>query len=186
MKTKIKLLRHQVIDSMQGLKNAMENIRGVEFQLEEMEAELKKNDVRNIIKFKEIPNHNLKEEFERCDNRLRFIFLAYTAYIYIKYGYMPTITTVERTQAEQDLIYANNAEYQKKPWYSTHQPLPKTRAIDFRNYDMSEEISTDTKLFFTQVVYTGERGTLLRHNIGLGQHNHLQTDDDGYTCLKRG
>jgi len=139
---------------------------------------------KDLIQFKEVPGHNLREEFLRCDSRLRFIMNSYSAAVFMQFGYKPTIIGIERTQAEQNDIYKNNPDYQKQKWMSVHQTNP-CRGIDFRDADMASEILEFTKKYFLQVIYTGGKLTAIKHNVGAGSHFHIQTDSDGITEIKR-
>lgn len=133
----------------------------------------------DLINFKSVPNHDLKSEFEKCDSRLRFIFYSYVCYIYQKYGYIPTVTGVDRTQPEQDELYKNDPLYQVRNWMSVHQTDP-CRGLDFRSFDMTKDILLDTERYFKQVKYNDVKSTLLYH-IG---HLHLQTNSSDITILK--
>jgi hypothetical protein len=150
--------------------------------LDEEEKIIEANN-KGLVRF-DNPKHNLEEEYKRCDNRLRFVFNSYIFAVWNKYKYCPRITVIERTKEEQNLIYANNVNYQKKSWMSTHQTKP-CRAIDFADKDMNAEIIDFTIRYFEQIVYSGEKKTLLRHNVGWGHHFHLQVDWDSTTEIKQ-
>jgi hypothetical protein len=139
----------------------------------------------DIIIFPPKPNHNLELEFNKCDNRLHFIFLAYAGFMYRAYGYKPVITGVGRTQIEQDSIYKNNPNYKKQKWISTHQTQP-CRAIDFRSKDQTPEQIIITENFFKQIDYGTDKKTLLRHSVGgHGDHFHLQVSYHESTSILR-
>ncbi len=172
-----------------------EEAKGLMMELESTILQITKlSELNDIINFKEVEGHNLRAEFERCDNRLRFVFLAFAGFVFRKYKYIPTITCIDRTQEEQDNIYLNHSnqetrkQYVLKPWFSAHQAklTPAVRALDFRSSDMPEAVLEDTKDFLSddQVVYTGEKNTALHHNV-IGIHFHIQCDPDEYTSIKR-
>lgn len=155
--------------------------------LEQHLTELEQIDRNGLIRFKQGRERHpdLKTEYLRCDNRLRFIFNSYSAAIYMKFEYKPMIAVIERTHEEQDLIYGNDPAYQKQKWMSTHQTNP-CRAIDLRDYDMTPEQIKFTLEYFEQVIYTTpNKNTIIRHNVGLGSHFHLQVDWDMHTEIKR-
>jgi len=134
-----------------------------------------------VINFKVVDGHQLQEEFNKCDNRLRFIVFALAMYLYYKYKYCITITSVMRTQKEQDSIYGDNPEYKKQKWQSVHQ---FGRGIDIRDSDMVDAIKNDAYLFLEQVIYNGDKHTALNHNVQ-GLHFHIQTNSDNITELSK-
>jgi hypothetical protein len=96
---------------------------------------------------------------------------------------------IDRTQSEQDYIYtvlvddSTKAQYKLKPWLSVHQ---FKRGIDFRCSDMTDEMKDFTKHFFAQTVYDGTQPgklTCLIHDVGAGNHIHLQVNNGMATCI---
>jgi hypothetical protein len=153
--------------------------------LQHIDEEEKIIDANNngLIRF-DNPKHNLEEEYKSCDNRLRFIFNSYVFAVWNKFKYCPRITVISRTREEQNLIYAGNRDYQRKPWMSTHMTSP-IRALDFADKDMTPQIIDFTNKYFEQVIYSGSKETILRHNCGFGHHYHVQVDYSGKTEIKQ-
>jgi len=175
MNNKYQGLKHNLIETREMCNLIIQHIN-------EQEKILEANN-NGLIRF-DNPQHDLKEEYEKCDNRLRFVFSSYVFAVWNKFKYCPRITVIERTSEEQNVIYASNSDYQKNPWMSTHQTKP-CRAIDFADKDMTPEIIEFTNKYFEQVIYTGSKKTILRHNINWGSHYHLQVDLDNYTSIQK-
>jgi hypothetical protein len=145
----------------------------------------------NLIKFKHDSQHNLPLEFEKIDWRLRFIVMAWTAEVQLKFDYTPIITEIMRTQEEQDYIYTNLApedlkeKYKAEHFQSVHQ---YGRGIDLRSADMTQEMIDFTINYFKHIIYDIDRKiqTLVYHEVGDGIHFHIQINghEPGMTCIR--
>jgi hypothetical protein len=71
-----------------------------------------------IFNFK---TEHIAGQFLVIDDRLNKLLLDLANFVWIKYKHILTITDLNRTQAEQDAIYADNENYQDNPWMSVHQ-----------------------------------------------------------------
>lgn len=134
-----------------------------------------------MIKFR---NEQDKAEFDYIDDRLVFIIYAFDGYISANFPeYSITVTHILRTQEEQDRIYGNNPEYQKKKWTSVHQV---GRGIDVSTAGWQRK-DIDTILEFLNIAHYG-KGTLrttIFHDVGRGEHIHIQVNGAGITELVR-
>jgi len=133
-----------------------------------------------IIQFKE---NNLKEEFEKIDKRLQFIIYALAGFIYSNFGKSIVLTELFRTQEQQDKYYSNNPAYLLNPWKSVHQ---YGRGADISaKYLTPEELTSISKFINSIVKYSSfnEKDTLITHDIGFGNHIHIQTDPSSMTIL---
>jgi len=134
-------------------------------------------------------NDRIKKEWEsgKVDKRL-MIIVSYLDWFCKEYvtridGTKQDIqiTCLFRTQAEQDAIYKNNTKYQKKKWTSVHQVK--------RGADIGvNAFSTDMKKLLRSMLnhrfyYSGSHSTCVWHNIGLGDHFHVQVSSDTYTKI---
>ena len=126
------------------------------------------------MKFK---NDRLRKEWESDDLNvdLRRMVLCIEQMLLSKYRYEPTITSIFRTQEEQDNYYGDREDYQKKPWQSVHQFW---RGVDLRNRDMSKEMIDDIVFLNGIFIYDETRPhkrCIISHDIGKGDHIHCQT-----------
>ena len=88
------------------------------------------------------------------------------------------ITMIYRTDAEQDSIYggktkSDGREYDEKPWKSPHQFY---HSVDLRSstFSPSEIKSIESYLAMKYNASNYYRFTAKNHNVGLGNHFHLQ------------
>lgn len=144
-------------------------------EMEELERNISENNV--IIRFK---TERQEKEFNIIDIRLRIILYALAAFTKIKFNYVITITSLIRTQEEQDSIYKDYPEYKVTPWKSVHQ---ERRGGDIRNNDMSEVIKKEVDSFLNIFVYTGKCKSRISHDVGRGDHFHVQVDPDFITSI---
>lgn len=115
-----------------------------------------------------------EDEFlsKAVDQRLKDLVNMIDLYMRVRYGKRTTITGVMRTQEEQDFIYRANPAYQVKPWMSVHQI---GRGVDIRCNDMTEAEITDVVEVLNRIPYrTPGKSTAIRHNVGAGDHIHIQ------------
>lgn len=172
-----------MVDIKQKITHNTKEIRAMaeEIVVTAIEIDRQAEEIGDIIKFKE---DRQRTEFEsgKLDIRLKIITFALAGYLYHKYKYVLTITDIYREQAEQDDIYKDNPDYKKKPWNSTHQYW---RAEDIRTVDMLEVIKRDTLWFLNHFIYTGGHDTKIDHDVGRGEHIHLQVDNDDITSISK-
>ena len=145
-----------------------------------------------MIDFKTQEWQRLKREFDsEIDPRLRILLCAVAGYMSYHFGRDMIITHLVRTEAEQDKFYANNEQYQKAKWPSVHQI---GCGADIRTiYEGTGKVHDGKPVFgdaqiaqLEQWIDThfdygdksdGKPGeTSIRHNIGIGDHLHLQVN----------
>lgn len=143
--------------------------------------------VDSLIKYMPIINYkhdNIKHEFEddNLDFRVKIIVYALAGFAYYNFGKSLTITEIFRTQEMQDAYYKDDPIYNQKPFFSVHQL--------WRAVDVSVKYFTDSELeaikgFLEHIEY-GKIGlkTGLIHNIGMGEHIHIQVSSNNYTSIK--
>lgn len=98
-------------------------------------------------------------------------------FVFASFEKSVTITMIGRTQREQDEIYAGKKdkrgrEYDKNPWTSPHQ---YHHAVDLRSRDFTKEEIKQIEDYIN-AKYNPEnyyRFTALNHNVGLGDHFHI-------------
>ncbi len=126
-----------------------------------------------FISFKTKRIENEFAELINKNNDLYDLLLDLSIHVKKTYNKTITITGLFRTQKEQDSIYKNDPKYKKKPFKSPHQFF---HAVDLRT-------STFTPLEITKITdYLNDKYnptnyykfTALRHDIGLGDHWHIQ------------
>ena len=88
-----------------------------------------------LILYKSQLHLRLESEWPFLDDATRSVVVWCGGYSSMEWGRRLTLTTIYRTQAEQDLIYQNNEKYQESPWKSYHQLY---LAVDFRFSPLSE------------------------------------------------
>ena len=126
----------------------------------------------HIIEFK---TQGIEDEWnDEIDERLRILILAFVAWRYERFSKKILVTHIKRTNEEQDAFYANDPEYQKNPWKSTHQTVP-VRAADIRVYDWTRaEREEALKWVNNHFKYSSNKQCLLIHSVGWGYHAHFQ------------
>jgi len=90
------------------------------------------------------------------------------------------ITCLFRTQSEQDAVYKNNVKYQKKKWMSVHQIK---RGADIGVNAFSTEMKKALQAMLNKRFYGGSHSTCVWHNMGLGDHFHVQVSSDTFTKI---
>ena len=89
------------------------------------------------------------------------------------FGKELVITEVLRTLDMQDKYYKDDPVYQKKTFLSVHM---FGRGIDIRSSDF-DEVQIQKMLDFVNTAFPygdGEHDTAIFHNVGQGEHIHLQ------------
>ena len=118
-----------------------------------------------------------KAEFARLDNRLQTILIYLSGLAEHLYHKSVVITHLWRTQEGQDEIYKGNAVYQSKPWVSVHQV---GRGADIRSDTYTPaEINNLVSELNSTFEYGGGKQTAICHDVGHGQHFHIQVPDRG-------
>lgn len=122
------------------------------------------------MKFKYVKLEN--ELYLKICTRLATILYYLDLYTRMKFNKEIIITDLMRTQKEQDKIYKNNKQYEKKPWKSVHQ---FGRGADVRVSNFSKGEIEDILGMLNQLPYgDGKHKTALLHDIGNGKHIHIQ------------
>ena len=93
-------------------------------------------------------------------------------YMEAKYNYTITVTDTIRTQKEQDRIYKDNAKYKKKKFNSVHQ---YARGADISVKGMNIEMINDLVSVLNRIKYSDKYKTATHHDVGAGDHIHIQT-----------
>jgi hypothetical protein len=135
-----------------------------------------------LIEFKEHPLY-MQWISQLLDSRLRIITYALSGFVYDAFGKTLTITGIYRTQDEQNAIYKDNEDYQKDPWLSFHQFW---RGIYFRSIYFTDPELTEIEQFLNNnFLYDkiGAHKTALIHNIGVGNHLHVQVSNEQNTSI---
>lgn len=99
-------------------------------------------------------------------------------FLWVNYEQELVITMINRTQKEQDAIYAGKTRsdgrsYDEAPWSSPHQ---YAHAVDIRSRDFNEEQIREIEDYLN-AKHNPEnyyRWTAKDHNVGLGSHFHIQ------------
>lgn len=112
----------------------------------------------------------MEKEFDELDSRLRIILFALEGYLKHKYNTSLIITHLWRSQKEQDEIYKNDPEYQKRPFKSVHQY--------YRGADISISTVSGKKIanwLNVNFFYAPGKPTALVHTVASwGIHLHIQ------------
>ncbi|MCJ7507321.1 MAG: hypothetical protein MUO85_01150 [candidate division Zixibacteria bacterium] len=137
-----------------------------------------------MIRFKQ---EKLEQEFNRIDPRLRAVVFGMEFLIEKEFGKEIMITSIERTQEEQNEIYKDQIEKgyfvtvdgvkfyscdKLKPTLSLHQLKP-TRAIDLRSQLYTHEEILKIKEYIDYWFPYDNKSSLIFHNKS-GEHLHLQ------------
>ena len=116
-------------------------------------------------------NSGLPDEFQRAHPRLQALAMYMDNYAIRTLGKDLFVTDVERTQAEYDQIYGKSPYTGPKPHLA-----PQSRAIDFRT--MGELSDAQAKQIVDHInsfwVRSDGRLTAIHHDVGNGQHIHVQ------------
>jgi hypothetical protein len=109
-----------------------------------------------------------------------YLGMEYLSIEYPEIDYTLIVTDLKRTTEEQDDIYLNHKDpnvvkkYKKKPWLSVHQ---FNRGLDLRTSDMPIKMVNKLMAFFNLFTYDPkrpEKKTCIYHDVGTGEHLHLQ------------
>ena len=118
----------------------------------------------------------LKEEFERAHPRVRATVLYIAQYCAQRGWPAPVITHVERTWDQHVKIYGPD---KAKHFFSPHLARP-SRAVDLRSSlytrEQISEIVEHVNEWFKPHFY--DHPIVLFHNVGRGDHFHVQTPPD--------
>jgi len=126
-----------------------------------------------MVKFKD-NNPRLQQEIDQLrseNNELwEMIVNNLSPYYEHHFGKDLVITMIYRSQEEQDRIYqgkrnSSGREYDKNPWKSPHQFW---HSVDLRSRDLDNYLNT----MYNPLNYY--RFTAMNHNVGLGDHHHIQ------------
>lgn len=109
----------------------------------------------------------------RTDARVRAIAIELALWLNNKFGDSLLMTSLIRTREEQVAIYGDD-----KP--SGHRCLP-CRAIDFSRKGLSDERIMMLIRRFNMYYKHGLYWSLLWHNVGAGDHLHLQVPSASWT-----
>lgn len=121
------------------------------------------------MKFK---NVWLEQQFKQVDRRIRVLLSFVDLFTVQKYGKEIIVTDLIRTQSQQDTIYKDNHDYQKKPWSSVHQ---YGRGADIRTSNLEYPQKMELVELLNKLPYgDGKHKTALFHDIGTGEHIHIQ------------
>lgn len=125
-------------------------------------------------------NDNIKKQWEsqKLSKRLETIIFALSGYIWHQFKKPLILTEIYRTQEEQDQIYANDPKYKEQKFVSPHQVW---RAVDCRISDFKDdELKKIQEFLFSRFIYNTKDPRykiVLVHNIGFGNHLHIQVSD---------
>lgn len=132
-----------------------------------------------MIKFKRT---RISGEWDELDTKLRKILEFLYLFMEVRYNQDITITELIRTQEEQDILYGKKCSnkdtrerYKKSPWKSVHQ---YGRGADIRTFDWKREWIDDIMSILNKIPYDENRPhkqTAIYHDIGTGEHIHIQT-----------
>ena len=132
----------------------------------------------NNILFK---SHNLQLEFMNIDGRLQTIIYALAGFTVFKFGKAITLTELLRSQEMQDRYYSDSQQYLANPWKSVHQ---YGRGADVSlSFYTDEEVKEIEQFLNNTFKYVGTVKTALIHNVGFGNHLHIQVDNEDITKI---
>ena len=121
------------------------------------------------LKFKTVKIANQFTDPRLSDNLLSLIYIV-QAYCWLQYKKNITITELYRTQKEQDYIYRNVKDYNKK---SVHQVW---RGCDIRTIRVfSKKQALGIEAFLNMIYYDSKHNTSKYHDVGMGKHMHIQS-----------
>ena len=109
--------------------------------------------------------------YNKLTNNMIEVLSAVRWYVKAKYNLDIKVTDTYRTQEEQDKIYASNERYKVKKWQSVHQG---GRGADISVKGMTNEMINDIVDTMNRIKYSDKHKTALSHNVGWGNHIHLQ------------
>ena len=124
----------------------------------------------------------LKDQFDSpsVDSRLKDIVYWLASWCWYNLEKSIIITHILRTQEQQDAIYNGNASYVREPWQSVHQ---YGRGVDLSvKYYTQVEIARIQDTLNKKFLYNKEgKNTCVVHDVGLGEHIHIQVDNSTET-----
>jgi hypothetical protein len=129
-----------------------------------------------ILQFK---TERIKTEFPTIDNRLRVILFALSEFVDYTFNKTIMLTELWRTKAEQLAIYPD-----KPQMTSVHQ---EGRGADIRviGWFTDDECNKILKFLNATFEYNNQYQTALRHNVGQGDHIHIQVSWNPFTNINR-
>lgn len=118
----------------------------------------------------------LEEEWEVLDaqnTHLKSLILDLDKYAYDRYQKNLVITMIYRTNEEQDNIYKDDERYKKKKFKSPHQFF---QGVDIRSSIFNEDEIKDLVNYLNTRYNDSNyyKYTAKCHNVGLGDHFHIQ------------
>lgn len=127
----------------------------------------------DMISFK---TDKIKKEFtsDKVHPRLKKIMTMLSIFCEVEFAKDIVVTELLRTQAEQDRYYGKNPAYIKKPWNSVHQ---FGRGCDIRTINHFTPTEIKKIVAFLNIITYRKKSkvkTATYHNIGLGNHIHIQ------------
>lgn len=151
-----------------GQKSDKIKVSGIVMEEEKPMPKFKDESERLKLEFKDLAQANLP---------LYDLIIDLVDYVLKEFKKDVVITMINRTQTEQDAIYAGkkqgNREYDKNPWKSPHQ---YNHAIDLRSSIYSKEeikqIEDYLNAKYNPINYY--KWTAKDHDVGLGTHFHIQ------------
>lgn len=137
----------------------------------------KKDNVTPILK-PEFKNHSvrLETEYNNLINKNKYLYeLINDLTLYIKNNLKKSlvITMIYRTDEEQDSIYKDDPKYKIKKFKSPHQ---FNHAVDLRSKDFTKDEIKQIEDYLNNKYNNNNyyKWTARNHNIGLGDHFHVQ------------
>lgn len=157
-----------------------------------------------VLQFKAGEEKHLEHEFYyMIDKRLQSILYFIAGYLMVVHGVELVITQLHRTNEEQDDIYRSHSDaevqaaYRANPWVSVHQVNrgadvrvrwpKKLWSYKYLNREEQDEIAADldSQLDERFEYDFGRKQTSVRHDVGRGDHIHIQVDSHEVTRMKR-
>lgn len=121
-----------------------------------------------------IDETRLISEWDKVKPALQTIVICAAGIMLYEYGTPMLLTHINRTQAEQDAIYASDIKYQAAPWQSVHQYY---RGVDARVTDLGQakakSLAAKVNSMFSYDK-TKSKAVVLVHDVGQGNHIHFQ------------
>jgi hypothetical protein len=123
----------------------------------------------------------IKEYWKRVDERIRIILSYIDLYTQLKFKKEVVITELIRLRTIQISIYKNLSEYKNVSESNIpHSVHEYGRGADFRTSNFEEEEIEDIMETLNKLPYGDDKHkTALRHNIGTGDHIHVQVKNRG-------
>jgi hypothetical protein len=124
-----------------------------------------------MIEFKE---NSLKDEFDdpKLDTRVRAIVLALAGFVKYEFGKDITITSVWRTKTTDSGVH--------EAWRAVD-----VRSIYFTDSEINEILLFLNNFFYGKSVSGEDLQTAICHDVGQGQHLHIQVSNSNFTLLSK-